>query len=115
MTPEQQIAQRNEAMKLANEMRLRIAAQRRHIASLPRAQGRLALAGLIEDGSVDAWPIGRALCAIHTIGRGTVGPILNMARIRSADRRLRDLSDRQRALIVTWLRDNQPHANGGGS
>lgn len=96
-----------EALKIANDVRLRIAEFRRTVASLPQHEGVIAVADAIENrneetvlGSVR---IRHLLLSIDLIGDAKARKMLLLAGIANPDRRLRDLTERQRHVLIGAL------------
>jgi hypothetical protein len=98
--------QRHMALEIANRRRMSMATQRREIGAMSRLDGRDRVASLLVDPSLEivAMPVGRLLLSIHRVGVKKVGWWLNLAEIRSADRRVGELTDRQRLSLVDILR-----------
>lgn len=99
--------QRMDALAAANEIRLGIARVRAEVFALEQPAGCEEVAGLLEnpDETVSAMKIGTLLLSVRKFGRQRVGRLLSMAEVRSMDRRVRDLSERQRRVLAGLLRD----------
>lgn len=99
-------AQALEALAQANEVRLAAAALRRSIGELPFEDGTRLVALLLEDHDpvAGAVPVSRLISSPQRIGARRVDRLLRYAGIMSGDRRVRDLSVRQVALLVALLR-----------
>jgi hypothetical protein len=98
--------QRHQALMVANERRTAIADQRRLIASLPQQDGLELVSDLLAypTAAVAAMPVGRLLLAIRKVGVSTVGTWLSIASVRSADRRVDQLTERQRMALSSAVR-----------
>ena len=108
---QQRIEQRDNALAIANEARFAWCRIRREIHALGHAAGLSRLADLIEqsDSVVLGQPVERALTrSVRSMSWAKADHIMAAAGIRIGTRRLRELSERQRAVIVDQLR------NGGG-
>lgn len=90
-----------QALHLANRVRLIRATERRRILALPGPESRAELArALIDpDTPLGSYPAVRALRAGRQIGEDHALRWLAQAEVRT-DRRLRDLSARQRAVLA---------------
>lgn len=101
-------AQAMAALKLANVVRLENAKTVRRIASLPYVDGIDAVIALLEDGDekgpLGALPIGRLLAAPRWMGEERAHVLLRAVMIASADRRLRQVTMRQREQMARHLR-----------
>jgi hypothetical protein len=106
-----QSQQQTQALVWANEVRVAVAQLRHEISDLPQLEAKALVAGLLEDFDSDEvaekMRIGAMLISIHGIGVGTVGTWLASAGVRSVDRRVRDLSERQRSVLARLLRQSQ--------
>ncbi len=101
--------QRSDALQVANEYRLALADRRKEIAAMPYSDGRSALADLIEMTDCPKMLAGRVfywLTAPHRAGTTKAFRVLAALEIRDANRRLRDLTDRQRSLLADAVRNN---------
>jgi hypothetical protein len=98
--------QRHMALMVANERRTAIADQRRLIASLPQQDGLELVSDLLAypTAAVAAMPVGRLLLAVRKVGVSTVGTWLSIASVRSADRRVDQLTERQRMALSSAVR-----------
>jgi hypothetical protein len=103
--PEQAMA----ALKLANNTRMHIAGFKRDIA---RRTHRAAIAALIdvlltppteEDGLLAAGRVKHLLCAIPAVGESKAAKMMYVAEIHRHDKRLRELTERQRSLLAGVL------------
>ena len=96
------------ALARANEVRVGVAGERRRIAYLSYVDGCRLLAEMLADPSemLLSARIGWLLLSVRGVGRVKVSPLLNRAGVRSWDRHVRDLSDRQRRLLVEILRES---------
>ena len=107
MTAKQNTAQRDAALHLANTVRLANKERRCWMRSLPEARARAELVELLErpDDIIGADRIGRLLLSVPRFGQAKTIATLRYAGIVSADRRIRDLTLRQRARVVDVLND----------
>jgi hypothetical protein len=98
---------RTEALAKANRVR----AEQRYLAATIRLlsahEGRERVAALLEDGGLDGGAgtitIGRLLRSIRGYGDVKADRAVDHVRV-DRDRRVRDLTDRQRTRIAAWLR-----------
>ena len=101
------VKQRTDALAKANQYRFALAQKRREIGAMPMAQGCEELADLIEhtdcpmmlSGQVAHW-----LVAPNKVGIRKSSQAMACLNIRKADRRLRDLSPRQRQELAEIVR-----------
>lgn len=93
------------ALELANEVRHRNAVTKIQVARLDRHAGYKAVAEIIDspDGPGGALQVGQLINAIHRVNDATSGPLLIRAGVYKTSRRVRDLTPRQRAALVTLL------------
>ena len=100
------VEQRMAALRMANDVRLTNARVRRQVGMLGQRDGMLAVADLLErlDPSASAMPISRLLRSVHRLGDRKARRLLNHAGIVSGDRRVDQLTVRQRACLATALR-----------
>lgn len=105
--PERSLAQRMSALDHANEIRIGNAQLRREIRALSKPDAYRRVADLLEcpEGYVESMPIGRLLNSIERVGARKVDRILMVACVRSSDRRVGALTDRQRSILAVVLRD----------
>lgn len=99
-----------QALTRANNTRFATSAYRRHIATLSREDGSVAVAELLEgDPPADlaSIPIGRLLTTIMSIGHRNLAMLLRHAGIMSAQRRVRELTPRQRLALAYALRNRE--------
>lgn len=95
------------ALRKANAHRLAVALERQSIASLPYWEGRDALADLIESADDPAILSGRIvlyLRAVKRFGDAKSREFCRLIGVTAGDKRLRDLTDRQRKLFAAELR-----------
>ena len=96
-----------EALKLANETRSCIAEFRREIASVPRHEGVLKVIEAIElhhaDKLLGAAKVMSILVSIDRIGTEKAHKLMLVAQIFNYDKRLRELTGRQRKLLIDLL------------
>lgn len=102
MTPTEQ---RMSALARANEVRIENAQVLAEIHGLSYREGMRRVAGLLaEPGTCGALPVYRLLMAPRRIGASKVATILRAAGVVSGDRRVRELSPRQRDMLAGLLR-----------
>ena len=106
MTQDRTEIQRFRALAKANEMRLEAAFIRRDLQAMSQAEGCRLVASLLVDAPdvVLSMRIGHLLRAIRRFGDAKVGSFLHVADVRSCDRRVRDLTVRQRRVLAGALR-----------
>lgn len=108
MSPMTMEDQRVGALKLANRYRIAVARECERIARMDWREGREEVAKLIEECDDDALLSGRVakyLNAPRYIGTAKVGKLMAKTDIRRNDKRLRDLTDRQRREIAQAVRN----------
>lgn len=93
------------ALDLANEVRIERAERKRQIAAMPRPEGMAAAAAIFDDpdevtGSLKLLEL---LSSIDHFGLMKTREIAQHAGVVSVDRRVRDLTPRQRTLIAAVL------------
>lgn len=101
-----QAAQRLEALKTANEHRMAGAKVRADLKALSMRDGMLHVAGLLDDPSegVGSMRVGHLLSGVRRFAQQKVTVLLRDAGVVSWDRRLRELSVRQRGVLAAELR-----------
>jgi predicted DNA binding protein len=100
--------QRDGALKVANRYRIAVARECERIAGLPWRDGREEVARLIEDCDDDALLSGRLakyLNAPRYVGKAKAAGLMGQLEIRRADKRIRDLTGRQREVIAAAVRN----------
>lgn len=107
MVPERSREQRMEALRVANAVRFGMRDVKRTVGAMATDDGLREIADRLEraDAAVMPMPIGDLLGAPRRVGRVRVCRWLDVAGVRSADRRVRDLSERQRLLLARMLRE----------
>lgn len=102
-------AQRDQALEKANAVRFAIVRVRANVGALNSREGRDLVALLLEhpSGVVPSMRVGTLLTAIHRVGRQKSASWLLAAGGRSADRKVRDLTERQRFALAAILRGKQ--------
>ncbi len=99
--------QRQEALALANVTRCAIAEFRREVRNAGTQRGTELVADVIENNHADrvfgAARVGQLIRAIPSFGDDKVHRTLATAGVRSPDRKLRDLTERQRTAVVDGL------------
>lgn len=95
-----------QSKRRADAVRLENAQLKRKLAGTDRPEAMRELAGLFEDPPVafQALPVGRALRFPKRVGPAMAVAAQDWAGIRSGDRRIRDLTERQRRALAAWLR-----------
>lgn len=105
-------AQRMASLKLANTVRITNAKALKQIAEKPCVDGIDAVIAILKDGDekgpIGALPIGRLLTAPRRIGDERMRVVLRTASILSADRRLRQITMRQRRILAAGLEASAP-------
>jgi hypothetical protein len=100
-------AQHMEALAHANEVRTGVAEFRREIAGLDRHDAILAVIDLIEsrhdDRLLGAAKVRQILMAVTGFGEDKARRLMIAAQVYSGEKRLRDLTARQRGLLATIL------------
>lgn len=94
------------ALASANETRSCIAEFKRDTAVLPRHEAVLAVIEAVEtryEERLGAARVRHLLTAVGGIGDQKARKLLTVSDIYNHDKRLRDLTARQRALLVSWL------------
>lgn len=104
--------QRLEALARANQVRCANVQTKRMIHTLPLHEGRLLVAELLEDETVvslpvGALPVGRLLSSINRLGRAGTLRLLRRAEVSSWDKRVRELTSRQRLAVARQLRGDE--------
>lgn len=97
--------QRGDALAKANRVRLANAQTYREIRALPAPAAFRRVSGILRAprGAECAMRVDALLSAASRIGPSKVAALIALAGVRHADRRLRDLTDRQRRVIATAL------------
>lgn len=94
-----------QALAKANEKRCAMAAIKRDLrATKNREIGCAVAADLIDQGRADDMRVGDLLNAIPYVGKAAILRMSRKAGIVTLDRRIRDLSDRQRRVLASLLR-----------
>lgn len=106
--------QQEEALARANTIRLAQAAFRREVAAMPRLEGMGVVAAALEDPDeiIGAMRLGFVLAAPRRCSPGTAERLLRVVGVGSSDRRVRELTQRQRKLLSVALRS--PAGAGSG-
>ena len=101
------VAQRTEAMAKANYYRSAVSKKRREISEMPAADAYEALADLIEHCDDPALLSGRLshwLTAPKFSGQTKANQAIACLNLKKADRRVRDLTPRQRQELASMIR-----------
>jgi hypothetical protein len=106
VTVDERIAQREQALELANRVRAYRAQKRRAV-----AEGRLRLEDLLSDEACAGMPVGRALLSLRQIGQQRADWILARAHV-APTRRIGGLTERQREAILLYV-ENFPSQRAG--
>jgi hypothetical protein len=96
------------ALKRANHFRITVARECKRIATLPNGDGIEAVARIIEDCEDEALMSGRLskyLGAPTGVGPKKVTRLMAQLEIRRADKKLRELTGRQREVIAEAIRN----------
>lgn len=107
-----------QALETANSIRFAIAAIRRDIRALPHMEARALVAKMLtEEQSVafSAMRLETLLGAIHGWGAGKTRTVLRMLHVTLTGRRVRDLTVRQRALLVDLVANPDLFRRGTGT
>ncbi|HEX6024378.1 MAG TPA: hypothetical protein VFZ00_20485 [Solirubrobacter sp.] len=99
MTPE---TQRQEALARANEVRIKNSVWKTENTALSSAEGLQRLIDVLTDPREphDRLQIGQALLSVRRLGVTKAAPILKHASVLSGDRKIGELTFRQRQVIV---------------
>lgn len=98
------VEQRDAALAKANTVRTANAQMFAEIRLMPRPEGMARVARmLVEEGPWEAAPVYRLLTAPQRIGETKAAIMLRAAGVVSGDRRVRDLSPRQRDLLARLM------------
>lgn len=100
-------AQQMQALERGNAVRLEIASRRQQLRSLPELDARRYAADMIDnpDDIASRMKASVLVKEIRHFGDQKVARILRLAGIHAVERRLSDLTDRQRHIIAEALRD----------
>lgn len=100
------VTQQEEALARANTIRLAQAAFRREVAAMPRLEGMGVVAAALEDPdeTTGAMRLGFVLAAPRRCSLGTAERLLGGVGVGSSDRRVRELTERQRKVLAVALR-----------
>lgn len=114
MTTAEREQQRDNALILANQVRMSNAQLRAELAALTRAAGcqRVAQMMLEPSGPVLSFPVGRLLTSIDHIGEQSMIRYLRYADIFSATKRVGALTTRQRRKLADALQ-HRDRVHGG--
>lgn len=109
MNPEEQ---RTGALRLANEVRSSNSRLRKEIFALEHLEGLGRVADLLDDPAppVASLSVGRLLRYARRIGDAKVRRLLAVARVSSEDRRVGELTGRQRDVLAALLRADAQRA-----
>lgn len=99
--------QRMGALEVANLVRISMCERKREIHGVSTVEGLRWIASMLEDGDpvVGPMPVGKLLFAVRHVGRERVRKWLTAAGVRSEDRKVRELSERQRVVLAGVLRE----------
>lgn len=95
---QERVSQREESLALANTIRIAAAVVRRQVEA-----GELTLDEALEHPDAQATKVGRLVVAVPRVGVKKTHRLLRDAGIMSGDRRVRDLTARQRTALVEAL------------
>ncbi|HTE61705.1 MAG TPA: hypothetical protein VK631_15235 [Solirubrobacteraceae bacterium] len=100
------VSQRAVSLARANEIRSQGSEFRHRVKRLPRADALDHVAAILTSTDLPAWAgairTGHLIESVHAIGPGKCDRILRVAGVRG-DRKIRDLTDRQRTTIAGLL------------
>lgn len=96
-------------LEYANQVRVGIARVRKEILAMPKCDAALLVADLLESDTTHQYfgylSVFRALDTIRSIGRVKIAWIVREAGVLTGDRKIRDLTPRQRHAIASLLRE----------
>lgn len=94
------------ALRLANRKRSDVATFKRELESMPREQAAHHLAAMLDDppASLEHAVLYRLLVSVPLIGHTKASKVLRDAGVHGSERRIRDMSLRQRTVIAERLR-----------
>lgn len=106
MTPGRTQPQHMEALNRANFVRAQIAEFCRELRGMSNADGRARLAAELKDPNefIARAPIGRLVMSVRLLGREKARIVLRLAGIAAVDKRVDELTKRQRDIIADALR-----------
>jgi hypothetical protein len=106
-TPDHELEQRRQALAIANSTRTGIARFRSDTRALPRPQARDAVINvLLEPGPLlGAMHVRHLLLTIHQVGHAHADAWLKRAGVVSGDRKIRQLTVRQRESLADRVRE----------
>ncbi len=106
MTTAEREDQRARALTKANEIRVANGILKREIKALPRYDAMHLVADLLEDNVAPAnsLPAQRLIWSIPRIGDARLRGVFYKAQVFNVDRRVKDLTDRQRRALAFELR-----------
>lgn len=95
-----------EALSFANERRCALAEIRARIQALPFEEGCELVASILDqpEGHEEAFPVGRMLLSVHRFGEQALATALREAGVLTADKKVRQLTERQRRALALVLR-----------
>ncbi len=114
MSTSEPATQRERALELANQIRSANATTCRELRGLPFREGADLLADLLESGQVGAagsMPVGRLVKCVRLIGDEGARRLMREADISSQDRKVRQLTVRQRQALAFALRQHKMSSN----
>jgi hypothetical protein len=102
-------AQRDSARAKANEHRRTIREYKAALRSLPRYDAAERLADFLEapdnPDALEAAPLWALLTSINRLGDAKAALAMRSAGVLAPDKRVRNLTERQRRVLAEWLRD----------
>lgn len=108
MTTAEKVRQQQDALTLANHVRLQCSRIKTEIAGLSQRDGCLRVAAMLDspvDGPAGALRVGALLESVHRLGLHKSARLLRDAGVFSPQRRVRDLTGRQRRALAGLLRE----------
>jgi hypothetical protein len=101
------LPQHMQALEHANDVRLRVAAFKRDTAKLPHHQAVLAVLAVLEhrheDPLLGGARVRHLLMSIPRVGDTKARKLIHVAQIYNGEKRLRDMTSRQRTLLAQLL------------
>lgn len=100
------VAQREAAMRRANEVRFQGAEVKREVAALDYASGLERVADLLQerDPRIEAVKVAALLDSVSRMGSVRIEQIIVDCKLKTGDKRVRALTDRQRADLADAVR-----------
>jgi hypothetical protein len=104
--PVRSLEQRREALLKANAIRVGMSVVKRDIGKLSRVDGQVRAAELLENPTplVMSMQVGHLVASIERVGYTKMLRLVTLVGIRSSDRHVGELSERQRYALAALLR-----------